>query len=74
MPLIENLIRRGICAPNPSKPAFLVNERFETREDCFLMGPLIAGNLAGKIRVWHADSCVRIIDLSHKLAEVLLRG
>ena len=71
--LIRNLIRRKICVPNASKRGFLITENFEASKNCYLMGPLVAGNLAGKIRVWHAESCTRIIGMSRQLAEVLLQ-
>jgi hypothetical protein len=38
------------------------------------MGPLVAGNIIGKVKVWHAESCTRIIQLSQTLAEILARG
>lgn len=71
-PLMRNLIRRGICVPNESKRGFLINEKYETSEGCHLMGPLVAGNMVGKLWVWHAESCSRIIDMSLQLAEVLI--
>jgi uncharacterized NAD(P)/FAD-binding protein YdhS len=72
-PLIRNLIRRKICVPNASGRGFLINEKFEASKNCYVMGPLVAGNLAGKLRVWHAESCARIISLSRQLADVLFR-
>ena len=70
--LMRNLILRKICVPNDSNRGFLINERFEAQKNLFVMGPLVAGNLAGKIRVWHAESCSRIIGLSKQLAELLM--
>jgi len=72
--LIQNLIRRKICIPNESKRGFVLNENFETAKNCYLMGPLVAGNLNKSLRVWHAESCSRIIHMSKKLAEVLVRN
>jgi len=71
--LIRNLIRRKICVPNASKRGFLINENYEVSKNCHLIGPLVAGNLVGTIRVWHAESCARIIGLSRQLAEVLIQ-
>ena len=68
---IQSLLRNGICQANESDRGFVVNERFETSENCYLMGPLIAGNLSGNIRVWHAESCSRIINMSKSLADIL---
>lgn len=72
--LIQNLIRRQICVPNNSKRGFVLNEHFETAKNCYLMGPLVAGNLNKSFRVWHAESCSRIINMSKKLAEVLVHN
>ena len=71
--LIKNLIRQGICKPNDSKNGFEINENFETSQNFYLMGPLIAGNMNDKFKVWHAESCARIINMSQQLAEVLVR-
>lgn len=69
--LMQNLIRRKICVPNDSNRGFLINERYEAQKNLFVMGPLVAGNLAGRIRVWHAESCSRIVGMSKQLAELL---
>ncbi len=70
--LIQNLIRRGICIPNDSRRGFTIDKNFETSKNCYLMGPLVAGNIDGDFKVWHAESCQRIIGLSKQLAEVLV--
>ena len=71
-PLINNLIRRGICIPNDSQGGFKIDENFEASENLYLMGPLIAGNINEKLKVWHAESCGRIFHLSQNLANVLV--
>ncbi|NJK54835.1 MAG: hypothetical protein HC939_02110 [Pleurocapsa sp. SU_5_0] len=71
-PLINNLIQQGICTPNDSRAGFEINENFETQQNFYLMGPLVAGNINDRLRVWHAESCGRIFNLSQSLAEVLL--
>ena len=73
-PLIQALIRRKLCVPNASKRGFLINEKFEASKGLYVMGPLVAGNLAGAIRIWHAESCNRIAGISRMLAEILVRG
>ena len=70
-PLIRNLVRRGICKPNASTRGFVVNEKFEAADGFYVMGPLVAGTLNKTLRVWHAESCSRIIALSRQLAGVL---
>lgn len=69
--LIQNLIRRGICIPNDSNRGFVTDKNFKANNNCYLMGPLIAGNIDGDFKVWHAESCQRIISLSEKLAAAL---
>lgn len=69
--LIQNLIRRGICIPNDSNRGFVTDKNFRANKNCYLMGPLIAGNIDGDFKVWHAESCQRIITLSEKLAAAL---
>ena len=71
--LIQNLIRRGGCAPNASKRGFAINAEYEASPDCYVMGPLVAGNIIGTFKVWHAESCTRIIHMSKQLAEILAR-
>jgi uncharacterized NAD(P)/FAD-binding protein YdhS len=72
--LIQNLLRREICSPNDSNRGFAIDKNFEASKNCYVMGPLVAGNIDGNFRVWHAESCQRIISLSQQLAEVLLRS
>jgi uncharacterized NAD(P)/FAD-binding protein YdhS len=73
--LIQNLIRRQIFVPNDSNRGFVIDKNFESvsSKNCYLMGPLVAGNIDGNFRVWHAESCQRIIGLSKTLADVLLQ-
>jgi uncharacterized NAD(P)/FAD-binding protein YdhS len=71
--LIQNLIRRGICQANESKRGFAIDKNFKANDNCYVMGPLVAGNIDGEFKVWHAESCQRIISLSKQLAAVLVR-
>ncbi|MEP7106546.1 MAG: FAD/NAD(P)-binding protein [Ferruginibacter sp.] len=70
--LINRLIERNICLPNASGRGFEVNENFEAKDNFYIMGPLLAGNLNERLRVWHAESCPRIFHLSGQLAAVLI--
>ena len=72
--LIQNLIRRKICIPNDSNRGFVIDKNFEASKNCYVMGPLIAGNIDGNFKVWHAESCQRIIGLAQQLAQVLLQA
>jgi uncharacterized NAD(P)/FAD-binding protein YdhS len=71
--LIKNLIAQGICTPNDSQNGFDVNENFEASPNFYILGPLIAGNINQKFKIWHAESCARIINLSQQLAEILIQ-
>ena len=71
-PLIKNLIQHKICIPNDSKCGFEMNENFEANKNFYLIGPLVAGNINDQLKVWHAESCGRIIDLTQKLAAILV--
>lgn len=71
--LLQNLIRRGLGAPNASGRGLAINAEYEASPGCHVMGPLVAGNIIGTVKVWHAESCTRIIQLSQQLAEILAR-
>lgn len=70
--LIRNLVEQRICIPNDSKCGFEMSGDFEVNDNFYLMGPLVAGNINDKLKVWHAESCGRIFNLSQKLAKVLV--
>jgi uncharacterized NAD(P)/FAD-binding protein YdhS len=69
--LIQNLIRRKICTPNDSNRGFVIDKNFKANHNCYVMGPLVAGNIDGAFKIWHAESCQRIITLSEHLAATL---
>jgi uncharacterized NAD(P)/FAD-binding protein YdhS len=69
--LIQNLIERGICIPNDSRRGFTIDRNFAANKNLYIMGPLVAGNMDGDFRVWHAESCQRILSFSQQLAKVL---
>jgi uncharacterized NAD(P)/FAD-binding protein YdhS len=69
--LIQNLIRRNICTPNDSNRGFVIDKNFKANDNCYVMGPLVAGNIDGAFKIWHAESCQRIITLSEQLAATL---
>ena len=71
--LLRNLTEREICLVNSSKRGLEVSENFECSTGFFVVGPMLAGNLNSKLRVWHAESCSRLYSLSQQLAEVLIR-
>ena len=70
--LIQNLLERKICVSNESSRGLTIDRDYQANHNFYVMGPLIAGNIDGNLRVWHAESCQRIISLSQQLAAVLL--
>jgi uncharacterized NAD(P)/FAD-binding protein YdhS len=72
--LIQNLIRRKICIPNDSNRGFVIDKNFKANHNCYVMGPLVAGNIDGEFKIWHAESCQRIISLSEHLAATLYQN
>jgi uncharacterized NAD(P)/FAD-binding protein YdhS len=66
--LINNLINQKICKVNPSEKGFFVNAKFETDKNFYVIGPLLAGNIVGNHKIWHAESCNRIFNLTFDLA------
>jgi len=73
-PLIQSLLKNNISSPTESNRGLCVNEQLEVSKNCYLIGPLIAGNCNNGIRIWHAESCIRIIGIAKQLAEHLLLG
>lgn len=70
--LLENLINRKLCKVNKSGRGFSTNDNFEASKNLYIAGPLLAGNIVGNHRIWHAESCKRIYDLSNDLSSCLL--
>ncbi|WPU95529.1 FAD/NAD(P)-binding protein [Mucilaginibacter sabulilitoris] len=71
--LIDNLIKSELCKLNSSKRGFSVNSQFEADKNFYVMGPLLAGNVIGVHKIWHAESCNRIFNLTFDLANQLLK-
>jgi len=71
--LIQNLLRRKIIIPTQSLKGIKVNESFKANNNLYIMGPLLAGNINNKMRLWHAESATRIFNLSSLLAKHLYK-
>ena len=71
--LYDNLISKKFCEPNDSLRGFHVNQDFETNDDFFVTGPLLAGNVIKGRPLWHLEHCGRIIWSSQLLGELLCR-
>ncbi len=72
--LIQNLLRRKIIIPTQSLKGIKVNECFKANNNLYIMGPLLAGNINTKMRLWHAESATRIFNLSSLLAQHLYKS
>ena len=71
--LIQNLLKRKIITPTQSLKGIKVNENFKAHNNLYIMGPLLAGNINTKMRLWHAESATRIFNLSSLLAKNLYK-
>lgn len=69
--LINSIVSNGLCRVNSTRRGFLVNERLEASEHCYVIGPLLAGNFNSACRYWHVESASRISGLAKLLAESL---
>jgi len=69
--LIKSLISNRLCTVNSTNRGFLVNERLEASEQCYVIGPLLGGNFNSACRFWHVESASRISGLAKLLAESL---
>jgi uncharacterized NAD(P)/FAD-binding protein YdhS len=73
-PLLEGLIKDGLCKPNPSKIGFHVDDKMQAIENLYVAGPLLAGNQIEDKIFWHLEHCARIIWSSDRLSKNLISG
>jgi uncharacterized NAD(P)/FAD-binding protein YdhS len=73
-PFFKNLIKSGLCKPNPSKIGFKVDENMQASENLFIAGPLLAGNQIEDKIFWHLEHCARIIWSSSVLSKKLINS
>lgn len=69
--LISKLLDRGLIAPTRSESGINVNSRFEAAGRLYILGPFLAGNLNERLRIWHLESCPRILKLAPDLADII---
>lgn len=50
-----------------SRTGFQVDEHFQAAPGVFVAGPLLAGNLNSALRVWHLESCRRILAMADRI-------
>jgi uncharacterized NAD(P)/FAD-binding protein YdhS len=63
-PLLRSLLDTGTVTATPSRRGIMVDDRFQAAPGVFVAGPLLAGNLTETLRVWHLESCRRILAMS----------
>lgn len=71
--LIDNLMNKDLCKPNDSYRGFIVNSKFEAKNNLYIIGPLLAGNLIDGVPLWHIEHCGRIISLGKLLSKQLIK-
>ncbi|GAA3832482.1 FAD/NAD(P)-binding protein [Brevibacterium ammoniilyticum] len=67
-PLLRRLQQRDIVTVASSHHGFVVDEGFRAAPGLFVAGPLLAGNLNDRLRVWHLESCRRVLDMATDVA------
>lgn len=73
-PFFKNLIKNGLCKPNPSTIGFKVDENMQASDNLFIAGPLLAGNQIEDRIFWHLEHCARIIWSSSVLSKKLVNS
>jgi len=69
--VINSLVSAGLAKVTGNLLGLVVNEAFETFENLFVIGPLLAGNINKAINSWHVESAGRISLLAQSLAQCL---
>lgn len=67
-PFLRSLQDEGVVEPTDSRRGIRVDERFRAAPRVFVGGPLLAGNLNGRLRIWHLESCRRIFAMAADVA------
>ena len=73
-PFFKDLIKTGLCDPNPSKIGFKVDKNMQASDNLFIAGPLLAGNQIENKIFWHLEHCARIIWSSSVLSQKLINS
>ncbi|WP_281542963.1 hypothetical protein [Maribacter aestuarii] len=69
---LKKLISKSLVVPNKSKIGFKINSDFESSDNFFIAGPLLAGNVIDNKAMWHLEHCGRIIWSSGLLADKIM--
>lgn len=71
-PLLRSLGQDGPVQLTPNRRGIAVDRTFRASPHVLVAGPLLAGNLNERLRVWHLESCRRILELAPEIAEQVL--
>lgn len=66
-PFLRSLQDEAGLLASSSRTGFLVDEHFQAAPGVFVAGPLLAGNLNSSMRVWHLESCRRILAMADRI-------
>lgn len=70
-PFLRAVLDDGVVRSTPSRRGILVDATYQAAPGVFVVGPLLAGNLNDHLRVWHLESCRRIMSMSEDIARAV---
>lgn len=70
--LLKTIMEQNFATPNDSGIGFVVDDKLQTKEGLYVVGPMLGGNVIQGKAVWHVEHCGRIVWLSGLLANELL--
>lgn len=69
--LLRSLQDSGLARVTRSAAGIEVDAHYRAAEHVFVAGPLLAGNLNEHLRLWHVESCRRILGMSREVADAV---
>jgi|GEM_PF-3938807 len=69
--LLRNLQDSGLVGVTRSGGGIEVDAHYRAAVHVFVAGPLLAGNLNEHLRLWHVESCRRILGMSREVADAV---
>lgn len=71
-PFLRSLLDTGLVRATASRRGLAVDLAFRAAPRVHVAGPLLAGNLTTRLRVWHLESCRRILAMAPAIAAAVL--
>lgn len=71
-PFLRTLLDSGLAHATGSRRGLAVDDAFRAAPRVHVAGPLLAGNLTTRLRVWHLESCRRILAMAPAIAAAVL--